>query len=48
MVMQGKNPINSGDAIDSFRTAGFNVGSAICEIIDNSVEARFYLNRKLS
>jgi len=39
MVMQGKNPINSGDAIDSFRTAGFNVGSAICEIIDNSVEA---------
>ena len=37
--MKGKDPINSGDAIDSFRTAGFNVGSAICEIIDNSVEA---------
>ena len=39
MEISGRNPISAGLAIDSFRKMGFNVGSAICEIIDNSLEA---------
>jgi hypothetical protein len=39
MEFSGRNPISSGLAIDSFRKMGFNVSSAICEIIDNSLEA---------
>jgi len=38
-ITKGRNPINSGLAIDSFRRMGFSTLSAICEIIDNSVEA---------
>lgn len=39
MEIQGRNPINSGLAMSAFRKMGFNVSSAICEIIDNSLEA---------
>ena len=37
--ISGRSPISAGLAIDSFRKMGFNVSSAICEIIDNSLEA---------
>lgn len=38
-IIKGRNPVNSGLAIDSFRRMGFSTSSAICEIIDNSAEA---------
>lgn len=38
-VTRGKEPINSGDAIDSFRNMGFSTLAAICEILDNSIQA---------
>ena len=37
--MEGKDPINSVLAIDALRKQGFSTISAICEIIDNSIQA---------
>jgi len=39
LTLKGTSPISPGLAIDSFRHMGFNISSAICEIIDNSIEA---------
>jgi len=38
-ITKGRSPVSPGLAIESFRDMGFKTGSAICEIIDNSVEA---------
>ncbi len=38
-ITKGRNPISAGLAIESFRRMGFKITSAICEIIDNSIEA---------
>ena len=39
-ITKGRSPISPGSAIESFRDMGFRTDSAVCEIIDNSVEAR--------
>jgi len=38
-VTKGRNPVTSGLAIRAFRDMGFRTSSAICEIVDNSLEA---------
>ena len=38
-ITKGRNPVTSGLAIRAFRSMGFRTSSAICEIIDNSLEA---------
>jgi len=38
-ITKGRSPVSAGLAIESFRNMGFQTDSAICEIIDNSVEA---------
>lgn len=38
-ITKGRDPVNSGLALHAFRSQGFSPTSAICEIIDNSVEA---------
>ena len=39
VVTRGKEPVNSGDAIDSFRNMGFSTLAAVSEILDNSIQA---------
>jgi len=39
-LKKGRSPVNAGSAIESFRDMGFHTDSAICEIIDNSIEAK--------
>jgi len=38
-LKKGRSPVSPGAAIESFREMGFRQDSAICEIIDNSIEA---------
>ncbi len=38
-ITKGRDPISSGLALNAFRSQGFSPTTAICEIIDNSIEA---------
>lgn len=39
VLKKGRDPVNSGLALQAFRDQGFSAESSICEIIDNSIQA---------
>lgn len=39
-VTEGRNPVNTGQAIYSLKKMGFTPLSAVCEILDNAIEAK--------
>jgi hypothetical protein len=39
-ITKGRDPVSSGLALNAFRSQGFSTTTAICEIIDNSIEAK--------
>jgi len=40
VISTGRDPVSSGLALTAFRSQGFGPTTAICEIIDNSIEAK--------